>query len=354
MYKLIRNFVLIALSLVAPLISYADEGSLDYLLGAGDSIRVVVFQNPELTTEARVTESGNITFPLIGEVSVGGIPIRDAEKKIAKALIDGGFVQQPQVNIVLLQVIGNRVAVLGMINRPARYPLDTFNYHLSEMIANAGGISPNAGNGYAILSGTRAGKPYRYEVDLATLFLNDKKELDILVRNGDVIYIVPGNQVSVLGQVNRPGRYPLESIKQKLADVLAMAGGIAASGSDNVIVTGFRDGQKFSKQVNISEKFLEESNNEELLIQAGDQIYVHRAPLYYIYGEAQRPGSYRVERNMTIIQALAQGGGPTARGTQRNLKLYRRNAQGNVVVSTPVLTDAVQTDDVIYVQESLF
>ncbi len=90
------------------------------------------------------------------------------------------------------------------------------------------------------------------------------------------------------------------------------------------------------------------------MIAAGDEVYVHRAPVFYIYGEAQKPGSYRIERNMTVVQALAQGGGPTIRGTQRNLKLMRKDSNGQTVELTPKLTDPVRPDDVIFVRESLF
>ena len=87
---------------------------------------------------------------------------------------------------------------------------------------------------------------------------------------------------------------------------------------------------------------------------AGDVIYVHRQPLYYIYGEVQRPGSYRVERNMTVQQALAQGGGPTVRGTERWLRLHRRGPDGKVQVLRPTPQDAIEPDDIIYVRESIF
>ena len=334
-------------------IALADD-KVDYLLGAGDSIRINVFQNPELTTETRVSESGTVSYPLIGEIKLGGKTIQDAEQTIARALISGGFVQQPQVNIVLLQIRGNQVAVLGLVNRPGRYPLETFNTRISEMLATAGGVGVAAGNGSVLLTGVRDGKSYRFEVDLASLFLNDKKSLDILVSNGDVLYVTPGNQVSVLGQVNRPGRFPLEGFKMSLVDVLAMAGGASATGADKAIITGSRDGQIFKKEVDVAELFLSQAVAEETYVMSGDQIYVHRAPVFYIYGEAQRSSSYRVERNMTVIQALAQGGGPTVRGTQRNIKLYRRNDSGVIEKTSPKLTDLIQADDVLYVQESLF
>lgn len=57
---------------------------------------------------------------------------------------------------------------------------------------------------------------------------------------------------------------------------------------------------------------------------------------------------------MTVVQALAQGGGPTVRGTQRNIKLMRRNDAGVIEKVVPKLTDLIKANDVLYVEESLF
>jgi polysaccharide export outer membrane protein len=246
----------------------------DYTLGPGDVIRILVFQNPDLTLDTRVSESGTIHYPLIGNVKVGGLPLGEASRVIASELKEGGFVQQPQVNILLLEVQGNQVSVLGEVNRPGRFPLETFNTRLSEMLAIAGGINssigPNGGGSdVVIVSGMRNGEPFRKEIDIPSLFLDNQPENDIIVSGGDVIYVPP-------------------------------------------------------------------------------------APLYYIYGEAQRPGSFRIRRDMTMQQALAEAGGVSLRGTQRGIKLYRRNAQGEVEVVEAMPNDLVQPNDVIFVTESLF
>lgn len=246
----------------------AQDKQPEYQLGSGDNIRIVVFQNPDLTVETRVTENGTISYPLVGLLKVGGMTIPAAEQAIAKSLKDGNFIQRPQVNIALLQNRGNQVSVLGAVNRPGRFPLETFNTRVSEMIAVAGGIAAT-GADLAIVTGTRDGKPMRKEIDLPGMFLDNKLGNDILVAGGDV-------------------------------------------------------------------------------------IYVHRQPMYYIYGEVQRSGSYRVERGMTVRQALAQGGGLTVRGTERNLRLYRTGAEGKVEILSPALGDPVRPDDVVYVSESLF
>jgi polysaccharide export outer membrane protein len=264
---LLRSFLALFLMCLA-WAAAAQDRSPDYRLGPGDTIRILVFQNPDLTLETRVSESGSITYPLIGSVKLGGLTTDAAEKQIASRLQNGGFVKQPQVNVVLLQNRGNQVSVLGQVNRPGRFPLETFNMRLTEMIAIAGGIAPT-GADTAIVMGTRNGKPFRKEIDVAGLFLGNHLEEDIPVSGGDA-------------------------------------------------------------------------------------IYVHRAPAFYIYGEAQRSGSYRVERGMTLQQALAQGGGPTARGSESRIRVSRRNADGKIEVLSPPLTDPVQADDVIYVRESVF
>jgi polysaccharide export outer membrane protein len=240
----------------------------DFPLGAGDSIHIQVYQNPDLTIDTRVSENGSISYPLVGTVQLGGLSTSAAEKKLADALQRGGFLQNPQVNIALTQV--------------------------------------------------------------------------------------RGNQVSVLGQVQRSGRYPLESVNTRLSDMLANAGGIAPGGDDSVIVVGVRNGKNFRKQVDVPLLFLEEAPSNDVVLQGGDIIYVQRAPQFYIYGEAQRPGSYRIERGMTFMQALAQGGGPSSRGNEKKLRLHRRAADGSQQQLEPQLTDLVQPDDVIYVKESIF
>lgn len=258
--------LILAVILAAP--AWAQHKYSDYPLGPGDLIRIQVFQNPDLTIETRVSESGLVTYPLIGTVKIGGLTLEAAEKEIAKLLMDGGFVRQPQVNISLL---ANR-----------------------------------------------------------------------------------GNQVAVLGQVNRPGRFPLDNLTTRLTDMLAMAGGIASTGADTVVIVGTRNGNPFRKEVDVAGLFLNSNSADDIVLAGNDTIYVHRAPMFYIYGEAQRPGAYRIERNMTVEQALALGGGPTPRGSANRLRLDRRMPDGGVQRLEPKPNDLVQADDVIYVNESIF
>lgn len=240
----------------------------DYALGAGDAIRVLVFQNPDLSMETRLSENGVITYPLIGAVNLGGLSVAAAEAKISSALQTGGFLQKPQVTITLVQVRNNQVSVLGQVAKPGRFPLEIAGTRVTDMLAIAGGVIPG-GDDWAILTGTRAGKPYRELIDIPAIFLGGNTDKDIV-------------------------------------------------------------------------------------LQGGDTIYVHRAAVFYIYGEAQRSGAYRIERDMTVMQAMAQGGGPTSRGSENRLRLHRKAADGQMHMINPLPTEAVRPNDVLYIKESIF
>lgn len=169
-----------------------------------------------------------------------------------------------------------------------------------------------------------------------------------------VVVQVRGNQASVLGQVNRPGRYPIEVADMRLTDLLAMAGGTAGNGADMVIVTGTRNGQPYRLEVDLPTVFQAGGKDKDVIIVNGDTVWVDRQPIVYIYGEVQRPGPMRLERGMTLMQSLATGGGLTQRGTEKGIRVHRKGADGKVQIITPTMDDAMRDGDVVYVRESLF
>lgn len=178
------------------------------------------------------------------------------------------------------------------------------------------------------------------------------------VRNPQVNVVLMqarGSQVSVLGQVNKPGRFALENGGTKLSDVLAQAGGVVLNqASDEVVVVGTREGQAFRKVIDLPEVLDGRQRYNDIVLQGGDVIYVERAAVVYIYGEVQRPGQLRLERGMTLLQGLAAGGGLTQRGTDRGIRIHRRNEAGQVEEIQPSMTEALRAGDVIFVRESLF
>ena len=236
-------------------------------LGSGDVVRISVYGSPDLNIETRVGDDGNVTFPLIGEVAVRDLSPSEAEKKVAQRLRDGGFLKAPQVNILVTSMQSQQVVVLGYVNRPGKYPLES-RRNVADLLAAAGGINSEA---------------------------------------GDVLVLVRADGDSVI---------------RHMIDLPGML-----SGS-------------------------EPEKNIEVI--AGDTLYVERAAKFYIYGEVQRPGAYRLERGMTVVQALSTGGGLSPRGTERGIQIKHRDIDGKIQVRAARLDDVVETDDVIFVKESLF
>jgi len=169
-----------------------------------------------------------------------------------------------------------------------------------------------------------------------------------------VVLQVKGNQASVLGQVNRPGRYPIEVADMRLTDLLANAGGVAGSGSEVLVLSGTRNGQPYRTEIDLPGVFAPGGRGQDLLIQNGDVLWVDRAPMVYIYGEVQRPGPMRLERGMTLMQSLATGGGLNQRGTEKGIRVHRKGADGKVQIIQSAMDEALRDGDVVYVKESLF
>lgn len=342
--KLIRTFLL-AFGLLVSCLAHAE-----YLLGPGDMVRISVYGNPDLATETRVTQEGALTFPLLGEVSVGGLSVAQSEKKISSKLEEGGFVKQAQVNIVVLQFTSQQISILGDVLKPGRYPLEQTS-NLVEVLALAGGVNPNGSDMVTVFS-RHEGKTEKHEYDLRDI-LRGGTGANIKVNSDDIVY-AHAREVSVLGQVNRPGKYSMQEGMRNVVDFLSMAGGINPGGADAVTVLAVRNGKLERHEIDVDALFSTGDVSSNLELAAGDMIYVPRAPVVYIYGEVQRPGAFRLERNMTVAQALATGGGLTMRGTERGLRIKRRNAAGVLETIDAAAGDLLHADDILFVRESLF
>lgn len=200
--------------------------------------------------------------------------------------------------------------------------------------------------GQVVLSGLNE----REAEDKISMLLKQGK----LVRSPQVSVIVNdfnSQQVSVLGYVNRPGKYPIEQ-GNSLVDLIAQAGGVSSEAGDLVIITNKSNNQR--QKFDLTESFIGEAPQENISINTGDVIYVPKMNMFYIYGEVQKPGSYRLEKGMNVMQALSVGGSVTARGTERGIKIKRKDSDGEIKEISAKKTDVLLPNDVIYIKESLF
>jgi polysaccharide export outer membrane protein len=168
------------------------------------------------------------------------------------------------------------------------------------------------------------------------------------------VLVSRSQRVSVLGQVGKPGIYPIEST-MTIFDLLAQAGGALETGSD-VIYLLRSDSTGVVQRYPLNTKNLDVVQNSipGHALRGGDTIFIPRAEQFYIYGEVTSPNKYRVEPDMTVIEAIARAGGVTPRGSERRVDIKRMTADGSYVTVKAKLNDPVKPDDVIHVKESIF
>ncbi|WP_246308025.1 SLBB domain-containing protein, partial [Chitinibacter bivalviorum] len=133
-------------------------------------------------------------------------------------------------------------------------------------------------------------------------------------------------RVAVLGEVNKPGRYALDS-STDLIDLLAIAGGINPMGGDTVVV--LRGEEKLEFQLSLLTQ-LANPEKRTIRILNGDTLFVPRAKQMYVYGEVNRPGAFKLEPKMTVMQALAVAGGFNNRAAKRSVEIHRVDADGKL------------------------
>lgn len=229
--------------------SPAASAQQEYVIGEGDLLRITVYDHPDLTTEARVSGEGKITFPLIGEVVVSDQTVAAAERTIARVLEDG-FIVRPQVSILITEFKSKKVTVLGEVAKPGVVILRGA-YTLMEAISDAGGVTENAGDTIYIqrkifrgggdrkvapeIKNTLAGIVEKEEVtvlvDTKRLFEEGDASVNTPVQDGDSIYVPKAAFVYVNGEVRTPGAYKITKGLTVLKSI-TLAGGFTPKASE--------------------------------------------------------------------------------------------------------------------------
>ncbi len=262
---LVRRLLKLTTGILCALALQVAADTPDQNLGPGDLLRISVLGYADMTAEVRVSQSGKISYPLIGEVDVAGAPARTAETRIKQKLIDGGFIRDPQVSVLVTEYESQKVAVLGQVAKPGKY---------------------------APASSSRA--------------------LDFLAVAGDVLNETAADHATVMR----------------------------------------KDGAR--EEIDLHALF-EGDPTQNLLIHGGDAIYVPKAAKFYIYGEVRTPGSYRLERDMTLSRAISVGGGLTPRGSEGRVVVKRRDGEGTPEKEFSIKAeDSLLPDDVVFVKERWF
>ncbi|TXT40140.1 MAG: capsular polysaccharide export protein [Comamonadaceae bacterium] len=225
-----------------------------------------------MSAEVTVNENQQVTLPLIGTLKVGGLAPPAIEKLIAQRLKDGEYLLNPEVSIQVRQVRSQMMSVLGEVQRPGRFVISA-KMSVLDALAMAGGLTPRA------------------------------DQTVILIRN------------------NRDPKGEL--LRQEIS-------------------------------VHLDQLTNAKPSQRDMELMNDDVVFVPLQKSFYVLGEIRKPGAYPMEQDLNVMRALAISGGITDRGSLRRIRIHRKDANQSLQEITPDLKTPIVGGDVIYVDERLF
>ncbi|MFZ4695086.1 MAG: polysaccharide biosynthesis/export family protein [Verrucomicrobiia bacterium] len=161
----------------------------DYRVAPMDTLSLSVYQEPDLTRDVRVSQTGAITVPLLGNVEVAGLRVSEVEEKIT-LLLKKDFIRNPQVLVSVKDYSSRRVFVLGEVRTPGPIEIPPEEaLSLLQVIARVGGFTNLAATDHVRIRRTERGKVETFEVNATDLMKRGRINKDIDLRPGDVIVV---------------------------------------------------------------------------------------------------------------------------------------------------------------------
>jgi polysaccharide export outer membrane protein len=224
----------------------AKSDGIDYVLSPGDELSLSVLGVEKLNGKFRITQTGFVSFPLIGPVKLGGLTEIQATEALRTKLRE--MLREPEFSLSVTDYVGSYVSVLGAVTTPGKQILMKDKNGLIEVLGSAGGPSKDAGNYMTLVPAEESDKNYGsfedsaraalegkggssadsgIEIPLAAVTgINNEAPLDIPLKSGDIILVQPAGQIMVEGEVDKRGQFTLGE-GATLVSALAAAGGVS-------------------------------------------------------------------------------------------------------------------------------
>lgn len=283
----------------------------DYRLNPGDQIRLAL-AGPVLASDLRLTidSEGRIFVPQIGAVRVGGVRYADLREVIGREILRQyrGF----ELDVTVAHLGAVSIYVTGFVDRPGSFTVGSLSTLVNAVLA-AGG--PAAGGSFRSIQLMRGGQLVS-DFDLYDLLLRGDRSGDVVVQNGDVIFVAPaGEQVAVTGSVNREAIFELAP-GETIRDALHYAGGASTLADRSRLMVFDPLGEGGWEEVSaadIATRPVRRSEILQVLSNAGiARPLQQQSLLVTISGEVARPGRYYFRPGARLADVLAQAGGLTA------------------------------------------
>lgn len=177
----------------------------EYLIGPGDVISIIVYDNDDLKAKVRVASNGTIVVPLLGAVNVNKLSISAITEKLTK-LFANGYIVNPQINVFVDEFRSRKVVVLGNVRTPGIIELSGPTTFL-ELVSKAGGFDKDAGD-TATIKRKIGDKDTVIPINLTSLVKGGDLGQNIQINDEDTVYISGAGKCYVTGEVDTPGTYP--------------------------------------------------------------------------------------------------------------------------------------------------
>jgi polysaccharide export outer membrane protein len=281
---------------IQELAALARPQALETPIGSGDLVHIDVFDVPELSRDVRVSDTGDITYPLIpGKIVTVGLTPYQLEQKLAQLLIENGLVSHPQVSVFVKEQNSQPVTLVGAVTRPMVYQVIRPTT-LLELLAQAGGITDLAGSDVIItrqhpavdknvvkndvngVTGDTSFDTQTITIRLQDLLESGNPAYNIPIYGGDTVSVPRAGIVYVMGAgISQPGGYVLQSHGEQITvlKAVALAHGLTgfAKGDQAVIMrNNTATGQKDMIPVHI--KKIENRKADDMAMQSNDILYI--------------------------------------------------------------------------------
>ncbi|MGO8673271.1 MAG: SLBB domain-containing protein [Capsulimonadaceae bacterium] len=300
-----------------------------YPVGPGDTLDISVINFTDLNAKVSVLPDGTISLPLIGAVNVGGSSTDEIARILTKRW--NKYVVDPVVSVSVSEKHPQNFYVYGLVGRPG--PIEyTPDLRLLEGIAEAGGVAP----GGDLANVTVTHPDGRREVlDVSDPGQSSGTTADIPLQPGDLVYVAEAGEVSVIGEVVKPGGFDYKP-KMTLLDAISMAEGVKDT-ADLQNTTLTHAGKTVHVDLLALLKHGDKSAN--VPVSPGDQINVPEIGRIYVFGEVGRPGFYPYKQGDRLLDALDNAGGPSSDADVRKISYVHIDPTRTVAVVRAINLD---------------
>jgi len=247
----------------------ADE----YRVGAGDKLEINVFGHDDLSKVVEVRADGTINYPLIGDLHVAGKTVAEIDGEITRVL-GKDYLVDPQVSVDVREYQSRWVTIIGEVRTPGKYVLKR-NMRVIDVLAEAGGVTKEAGSQILITRASNDGLPRQIQVDRDRLLSQNNQDSNVLLQHGDIVAVAEKEVFYIRGEVNKPGAYLLES-GMTVLKAISLAGGFTQFANHKQVDVLRAGGNGVQEKVTVNLKAIENGKKRDLPIRPNDTVIVPR------------------------------------------------------------------------------